>query len=94
MQTLLSYEDFKCSFCDTKQICTEEGLSFVPMIFEAVGGGLGAQAAKVIAELAKNIASASGESASTCAIQMLQQLSVILHRENARAVLRRRSGHA
>ena len=87
---LQQYEDWKCSYMDTRRQCTEEGMTFIPIIIEAVGGGLGQQGMHVIAELAKTSASASGESASIAACSALQRLSMVLHRENARAILRRR----
>ena len=56
------------------------------MVMEAVGGGWGKEARS---ELAKKSALATGEFASDhdCAIMLRQQLSMILHRENARASL-------
>ena len=55
------------------------------------GGGWGKEARKVWSELAKLSAQAAGELASESAgaISFLQRLSVTLHKENARAVLRR-----
>ena len=75
---------------DTRRQCMDEGMAFIPVIIEAVGGGLGPQGMQVIAELAKASASASGEPADTNACFTMQRLSLVLHRENARAVLRRR----
>ena len=74
------------------------------MILEATGGGWGKQARAVWSELAKKHALATGELTSDkdSAFGLLQRLSLILHRENARAIMRRRgaspvvgdSGHA
>ena len=89
-EVVLQYEGFKCSYLDTQQQCLQEGLSFTPFVLEAVGGGIGAQRTAVIAELAKASASASGEPANTSACLAMQRLSIVLHRENAQAVLRRR----
>ena len=85
------YEDFKCSYKDTRTQCEAQGITFIPMIMEAVGGGWGKMARCVWTELAKTSALASGELAtdSTCAILLQQRLSMTLHRENARACLRR-----
>ena len=33
------YEDFKCSHNDTRAECEAQGITFIPMIMEAVGGG-------------------------------------------------------
>ena len=58
---------------------------------EAVGGGWGKEARGVWSELAKTSAFTTGEleTEANCAIQLLQRLSMIFHRENARACLRR-----
>ena len=83
--------DFKCSYKDTKSLCQETGLSFIPMIVEAVGGGWGKSARCVWSSLAKTTALATGEleTEGTCAVMLQQRLSMTLHRENARACLRR-----
>ena len=85
------YEDFKCSHNDTRAECEAQGITFIPMIMEAVGGGWGKMARCVWSELAKTSALATGELAaeSTSVIMLLQRLSMTLHRENARACLRR-----
>ena len=79
------------SYKDTRTQCEAQGITFIPMIMEAVGGGWGKMARCVWTELAKTSALASGELAtdSTCAILLQQRLSMTLHRENARACLRR-----
>ena len=59
------------------------------MICEADGGGWGPAAHKVWNELAKHKALASGEQVSTIVSRLLQSLGLILHRENARSILRR-----
>ena len=46
-------------------------------------------AQKVFNELAKLKSNISGELEDTCAVHMLQSLNLILHMENARAMLRR-----
>ena len=91
---LTVYEDFKESFKSTSAQCQQSGLSFIPMIVEASGGGWGKQARSVWSELAKTHSLAMGEltSDSESATQTLQRLSIILHRENARAILRRQGG--
>ena len=61
------------------------------MILEASGGGWGRQARRGWSELAKKHALAIGELTSDkdSFCSLLQRLSIILHRENARAMLRR-----
>ena len=91
---LKSYEDFKCGHMDTKAQCQSQGISFLPMVMEAAGGGWGRTARGVFSELAKSSALAFGELQTTkaSATQLLQRLSMTLHRENARACLRRFGG--
>ncbi len=88
---LTRYEDFKQSYKSTSTMCQQSGFSFIPMILEASGGGWGKQARRVWSELAKKHALATGELTSDeeSAVTLLQRLSIILHRENARAILRR-----
>ena len=88
---LTRYEDFKQSFKSTGEVCRQSGLTFIPVIVEASGGGWGKQARRVWSELAKKHALATGELTSDkdSAVSLLQRLSIILHRENARAILRR-----
>ena len=77
----------------TKSQCQQSGLTFIPMIMEASGGGWGRQARQVWSELAKKHATATGELGSDrdSYFCLLQRLSIILHRENARAILRRQA---
>ena len=84
-----AYEDRKISHLNTEALCQEEGVTFIPMVCEAQGGGWGPMAHKVWSELAKYKSLISGELNSIIVNQMLQSLSLILHRENARSILRR-----
>ena len=88
-----AYEDFKRSHLNTATACQEEGITFIPMICEADGGGWGPAAHKVWSELAKNKALASGDEDSVIVSRLLQSLGLILHKENARAILRRKTNH-
>ena len=88
------YEDFKCSYLDTKASCESEGMSFIPMIMEACGGSWGPEAHKVWTEIAKTTAQATGELESTIIARIFQNTGFILHRENARAIMRRSAGVA
>ena len=84
------YDDHKRGYLDTHRQCTQQGLGFVPLVVEAVGGGWGKEARKIWSELAKSMALAQGELASNseCGASLVQRFSNMLHRENARAVLR------
>ena len=84
-----SYEAFKRSYLNTESSCKENGITFIPIICKADGGGWGQAAHAVWGELAKYKSSMTGESSSITATHLLQSLGLILHRENARAILRR-----
>ena len=85
----MRYEGAKCEYLDTKAHCQAEGIIFVPMVLEASAGGWGPEARKIWTRLAKHQGQATGESESFCANQLLQNLGITLHKENARAILRR-----
>ena len=61
----------------------------LPMVVEAHSGAWGPAAAKVWLKLGKAIALVSGESTSVEALRARQNLGLTLHRETARAILRR-----
>ena len=84
-----SYEDFKRSHLETETVCQREGITFIPIICEADGGGWGPTAHAVWSELAKRKSILTGEQSSTIAMRLLQSLGLVVHRENARAILRR-----
>ena len=85
----IAYEDLKRSHLDTEVKCREEGITFIPLICEADGGGWGPAAHKVWSLLAKYKAIIAGEQDSIIVNRLLQSLGLILHRENARSILRR-----
>ena len=64
------------------------------MIMEACGGSWGPEAHKVWTEIAKTTAQATGELESTIIARFFQNTGFILHRENARAIVRRSAGVA
>eukprot|EP00660_Eupelagonema_oceanica_P019135 gene19135-biopygen16944 len=84
-----SYEARKRAHLSTDLLCREEGILFIPMIMEAVGGSWGPAARAVWHELARCAARLTGEPFALKAEQISQDLSIILHRENATAILRR-----
>ena len=73
----------------TESACTAEGLGFTPMVVEAVGGAWGEAANNIFKELAKAKSIVSGEPVDMLLGQLRQHLGVVLHRENARAILKR-----
>ena len=89
LSCLRSYESTKNSFMDTAAHCASEGLTFIPMVMEAHSGAWGPAATKVWLKLGKAISLVSGESTSIETLRARQNLGLTLHRETARAILRR-----
>ena len=83
------YEELKRSHLDTDKECSDAGVTFLPIVVGAHGGGWGAVARRAFALLAQRVADTTGEDAAIVADQHAQPLNVLLHKENARAVLRR-----
>ena len=83
------YEEVKRQHLGTARSCADVGVTFIPMVVEAHGGGWGREARRAFAIVAKRVADATGEQAAIVADRHAQRLSISLHRENARAVLRR-----
>ena len=90
----IAYEDYKKSYLDTERQCVQEGFSFTPMVVEAVGGAWGPAANKIFFHLAKEKSMFTGENEKKLLLELHQLLGIILHRENARAVLRRLRGRS
>ena len=82
------YEARKRSHLQTQDLCTAQGIQFVPLVAES-RGGWGPAALKTWQALAQATATASGEPLSLEANRLYESLAVVLQRENARAVLRR-----
>ena len=91
--SLISYEHNKRTFLDTAAHCASEGMAFVPMVVEAHSGAWGPAATKVWLRLGKAVSLVSGESTAVEALRALQNLGLTLHRETARAILRRTPAH-
>ena len=86
---LTFYEDFQHNHLDTERLCNEDGFNFMPMVCEALGGAWSPSAVKILNKLAKSKSLLTGEPVALLRKQLYQKLGVILHRENARATLRR-----
>ena len=89
-----SYEDYKRHHLDTEKKCEEQGLKFLPFVIEVHGGGLGPVARRVLGELARAGAAREWEEVEVQASSLLRRMSISVHRENARAILRRLPGLA
>ena len=86
---LLSYENIKNTYLDTATHCASEGITFIPMVVEAHSGAWGPMATKVWLRMGKSISMLSGESVALETLRARQNLGLTLHRETARAILRR-----
>ena len=61
------YEDTKRLYLSTEAKCQEEGITFIPMVYEADGEGWGPAAREVLSILAKNKSILTGEDSSLIA---------------------------
>ena len=83
------YAITKRAFQDTEEKCHAAGFSFLPLVFEAHGGGWGTQTRRTLGFLGQQL-SATGEWCREGApLRLAQRVSCSLHRETARAILRR-----
>ena len=83
------YEAFKRSYQDTEGICQSAGFRFLPMVMKAHGGSWSPAAQKAWDWLAKNQRASWSDGYEPTSLRIAQRLSCSLHRENARAILRR-----
>ena len=84
------YEKLKREYKQTEQSCSSAGFRFVHMVLEAHAGGWGPSARVVLDWLAQQVAAAQHIEPHAASLKIAQRLSCVLHRENARAVLRRK----
>lgn len=87
-----AYAETKRAFLNTAQQCLDAGITFIPMTVDGAGGGWGDDAERVWASIAHATAATTGAEVSSVTAELYQGLSLILHREGARAVLRRLPG--
>ena len=83
------YERHKREYQDTARLCEAAGLHFVPMVIEAHSGGWSPLARGVLDWIAQQAAATSNNEPATVALRIAQRMSTALHRENARAILKR-----
>lgn len=83
------YDSFKRSYKDTDSACAQLNFKFVPMILEAHSGSWSPEARATIGHMAKLQASTRCEDEEMASLRIAQRLSTALHRENARAILKR-----
>ena len=83
------YDELKRGYLNTEASCAANGITFLPFIVEADGGGLGRTARQVCAHIAKGAASRVNTEVEVQACELLRRISMTLQRENARSVLKR-----
>lgn len=92
---LTDYEEFKRSFqpvgdaATTAELCKHAGLVFTPMVIEAHSGGWGRVARQTLDAIAKRAGACWRGEAEVESLRIAQRLSCSLHKETARAILRR-----
>ena len=84
-----SVESRKKAFLNTASQCAQAGISFCPLVIEAVGGGWLDSPRSVVAWIASESNRCSPARHSDASYKIAQRISSTLHRENARAVLKR-----
>ena len=95
-QVVIKKEEEKRSFVatgdteSTEALCKANKIDFRPMVIEAHSGAWSRSARQVLDYIARNIACRTGESVDLCNLRLAQRLSISLHRDNARAILKRR----
>ena len=95
-EVVRQYEDAKRAFrppgaeLPTEEACLREGFAFIPMVMEAHGGGWGAAARSVIGAVARCVAATRNVEPAVVSLDIAQRISIALHTENARAILKRR----
>ena len=73
----------------TEEQCAHQGFAFIPMVLEAHSGGWGRTARQVLDIIVKQLSASWCDDAETASLRIAQRLSATLHKENARAILRR-----
>ena len=93
---LTAYEEFKRGFkpvgedLNTETQCAQQGIRFTPMVIESHSGGWSKTARQVLDNIAKHITASWNDEHEAASLAIAQRLSVTLHRESERAILRRR----
>ena len=83
------YEEHKRQDRDTEEKCHRQGLNLLPFIVEAHSGTLGADAKKLVRDLGRKSAARNGLDVGSAVSEISMRIQATLHRETARAVLRR-----
>ena len=87
------YRSFKEGYHDTKLRSEEQGFAFKPLVFEAHGGSWCGMVAALITMVGRRqIEGWGGGTQESRELRLSQRLSILIHQENALAVLRRLAG--
>ena len=89
-----SVEARKRTFLDTASQCLSAGITFCPLVIEAVGGGWSDALRSVVSWIASEGKRNSSDGCSDASFKIAQRISCTLHRENARAILKRAPEHS
>ena len=84
-----SVESRKNAFFSTASQCAQAGITFCPLVLEAVGGGWSDPLRSVVAGTGSESKWSAPVSGSDASFKIVQRLSCTFHRENARAILKR-----
>ena len=84
-----TYEASKRAYKDTDKLCSQAGLAFTPMVLEAHGGGFSGIVRGILDRIAGASAAVCSDEVGASSLRIAQRISCSLHRENARAILRR-----
>jgi hypothetical protein len=87
-----SYAEMKRAHLGTAAVCESQGILFIPMVCETHGGSWDKEALEVWRQVAKARSLISGEPWERGFQQMMQTLSVAIHRANAQAIATRALG--
>ena len=66
-----------------------QGFSFTPMVVDSHSGAWSPTARKTLDRVAKTLAMSWNDQGESTSLKLAQRLSITLHRENARAVMKR-----
>ena len=83
------YCDFKRQYKDTGQLCSNQGLVFTPLVFEAHGGGFGPDVLRIFDAISKRQASSGFRCREGNSLRIAQRVSTAIHMANSRAILKR-----
>ena len=86
----IAYAETKRAHLDTAAACQAQGVRFVPLVVET-SGAWEPEAAKVLVQIARAVASREGEDPAALHAELLQELSVAVRSFRAKAALRRRA---